>query len=100
MCIRDSLESFSNKIKVKTIIKATNDNPMALLGLPSMIQFSVIPLEILGIFNNSTVPKSFITSIHIRLIPVIIAGNAIGRAILKKLPHGPTPNPLLALIII
>ena len=25
-------------------------------------------------------------------------GNAIGRATLKKLPHGPIPNPLLALI--
>ena len=40
-------------IKAKTISKAIKDNPIALSGLPSIIQFSVIPLEILGIFNNS-----------------------------------------------
>ena len=83
---------------MKIINKATKDSPIALFGLPSIIQFSAIPVEILGIFNNANVPNSFITSIHIKLIPVISAGNAIGKAILKKLLHGPTPNPLLALI--
>jgi len=83
---------------VKIINKATKDNPIALFGLPSIIQFSAIPVEILGIFNNANVPYSFITSMHIKLIPVISAGNAIGKAILKKLLQGPTPNPLLAFI--
>ena len=83
---------------MKIINKATNDNPIALFGLPSIIQFSAMPVEILGMFNNANVPNSFITSIHIKLIPVISAGNAIGKAILKKLLQGPTPSPLLALI--
>lgn len=92
------LENFSKVIRAKTISNAIKDNPILLFKLPSIIQFSVIPVDILGIFNNSTVPSSFITSMHIKLIPVMSAGIAIGNATLKKLPQGPTPNPLLAFI--
>ena len=46
------LENFSNIINPKTIIKAIRERPIALFGLPSIIQFSVIPVERLAIFNK------------------------------------------------
>ena len=75
------LENFSININEKTIIKAIKANPIPLLRSPSMIQFSAIPVEIVGIFNNSKVPNSFIASMHIRLIPIAKDGKDIGNAI-------------------
>ena len=57
---------------MKIINKATKDSPIALFGLPSIIQFSAIPVEILNLAFR-TISLGFFTALITMLFSLIIS---------------------------